>query len=125
MTPAEANQERRDAAILRGRRIDAIDPGQLLNVIHRLAAIAPADVDRVLAEFDANAPKPRTEKPLHPVGVYVADDVTERLTDHALVLECGICPDWHEHLDDGQPVAELCRLATEHSGLEQLNGGRS
>lgn len=114
MTPAEANQERRDAAIKRGRRIDALDAGQLANFIHRLAAIEPAAIDRVLAEFDANAPRPRAEKVLHPVTFYGSgDDVVT-----GMVAYCALDVLWHEHLDDGQGLADLERVVRKHSGIE-------
>lgn len=111
MTPAEANQERRDAAIRRGRAIDALEPGQLANFIHRLAAIVPGDVDRVLAEFAANTPKPRAEKLLHPVTFGVC------LPAQGISVACPL-DDWHVHLDGSHSLPELERLIREHSGIE-------
>lgn len=117
MTPAEATQKRRDAAIRRAHRIDALDPGQLANFIHRLAAIEPAQVDRVLAEFDANAPKARAEKLLHPVTFYgnCGDDMALGLG--GLVAYCALDVNWHAHLEDGHGLPELQRLVREHSGI--------
>ena len=117
VTPQEASQERRDAAIKRGRRIDGLEAGQLANFIHRLAAIEPAVVDRVLAEFDANSPKPRTEKLLHPVTFYgnAGDDVAMGLG--GIVAYCAVDVLWHAHLEDGHGLPELERLVREHSGI--------
>ena len=113
MTPAEETQARRAAAIKRGHRIDALEPGQLANFIHRLAAIEPSVVDRVLAEFEANAAKPRTEKLLHPVTFYSStDDVVS-----GLMAYCSMDPLWHEHIEDGQGLADLERVVRRHSGL--------
>ena len=117
MTPDEANQERRDAAIRRGRRIDALDSGQLANFIHRVAAVSPAVVDRVLTEFDANAPKPRTEKMLHPVTFYgnCGDDVTQGFG--GIVAYCELDVLWHTTIEDGHGLPDLERLVREHSGI--------
>ena len=116
MTPAEANQARRGEAIRRSHRIDALAAGQLLNFIHRMAAIVPADVDRVLAEFDANAPKPRTERKLHPVTFYGNCDMSGGLS--GLVAYCTLDPGWLAMLEDGQDLAELERLVRDHSRVE-------
>jgi len=118
MTPAEANHTRREAALGRARRIDALDPGQLANFIHRMAAIVPADVDRVLDEFDANAPKPRAEKQLHPVTIYSADPESPELPDGGgFIMYCRLCPDYHQHIHDGQGLPDLNQLAARHSGI--------
>lgn len=112
MTPAEANQARRDAAIGRSHRIDRLDFAQLLNFIHRLAAIEPDVVDRVLAEFDANAPRSRSEPKLHPVtfsrGLW------------GLVAFCQLqqCAGWHLQIEDGHNLPYLERRVREHSGIE-------
>jgi hypothetical protein len=110
VTPAEANQERRAATLLRARRIDAVDPGQLANFIHRLAAIVPGDVDRVLAEFDANAPRPRATPMLHPVRLY-----SEHLRD-GIMLYCDVCPEWRTYLEDGHSHDDFAQRIREHSG---------
>ena len=112
MTPEEASQERRDAAIKRGRRIDALEAGQLANFIHRIAAIDPLGVDRVLAEFDANAPKPRTEPKLHPVTFYGSE-----LPVRGVTAYCDIDKLWHVHLEDGHSLADFERLVREHSEI--------
>ena len=115
MTPDQANQERREASIRRAHRIDALAPGQLVNFIHRLAAIVPGYVDRVLDEFDANAPKPRTEKRLHPVRVYGGLD---RHAEMGIWLYCDIDVDWRSYLEDGHTLDDLEARAREHSGIE-------
>jgi len=116
MTPAEANQERRKAAIGRGHRLDALDADQLLNFIHRLAALVPIMVDRVLDEFDANAPKPRAYPRLHPVTIYSADPENRELPDGGgLLAYCRLCTDWHEHISDGVDVDDLENVRTRHS----------
>ena len=113
MTPAEADQERRTAAIRRAHRIDALETGQLVNFIHRLAAIVPGDVDRVLAEFDASAPKPRSEPKLHPVSFYsTGEDVVSGLTAY-----CAVDVLWHEHIDDGASLEYLQTVVRRHSGI--------
>jgi hypothetical protein len=120
VTPAEACQERRIASIRRSHRIDALDAGQLANFIHRLAAIMPGDVDRVLAEFDANAPRPRAEPQLHPVTFYAADPEDHDLPDGGgLLAYCRLCPNWHSHIHDGESLADLERRVREHSGIEK------
>jgi hypothetical protein len=119
VTPAEANQERRETAIRRAHRIDALEAGQLANFIHRLAAIEPAVVDRVLGEFDANAPKPRAEPKLHPVAFYAADPENRDLPDGGgLLAYCRLCLDWHEHSGDGSTLADLEHVVRVHSGIE-------
>ena len=114
MTPAEADRERREAAIRRAHRIDALEAGQLINFIHRLAAIVPGDIDRVLGEFDANAPKPRAEPRLHPVRVYGGLD---RNSGIGVWLYCDIDLDWRTYLDDGHSLDDLNDRAREHSGI--------
>lgn len=112
MIPGEEAQARRDAAIRRGRRIDALDPGQLANFIHRLAAIVPGDVDRVLGEFDANVPRPRTEQLLHPVSFYGAG-----ANAAGIAAYCSLDPLWHTLIEDGHGLPDLERLVREHSGI--------
>ena len=114
MTPAEEIQARRDAQIRRSRRIDALATDQLANFIHRLAVIVPGDVDRVLAEFDANAPRPRTEKLLHPVTFYNS----EMVSGLGLIAYCALDVNWHESIEDGLGLAELERVVREHSGIQ-------
>ena len=116
MTDAEERQARREAQIERARRINMLDYRQLVNFIHRLAAIVPADVDRVLAEFDANAPKPRPEKQLHPV-IFYGSDIHRNETGGGLLAYCNVCASWHEHVDDGAGLAEFERLVRVHSGI--------
>jgi hypothetical protein len=113
VTPAEACQERRIASIRRSHRIDALDAGQLANFIHRLAAIVPGDIDRVLAEFDANAPRPRAEPQLHPVLYYGAED------GDGIRAYCDLCRLWHADLEDGRSLAQLEHVARRHSGIEK------
>ena len=113
MTPAEASQARRAAAIERGHRIDALDAGQLANFLHRIAAIEPSVVDRVLAEFDANAPKPRAERLLHPVTFYGGAEIE----GSGLMAYCSLDVLWHEQIDDGNGLADLERVVRKHSGL--------
>ena len=117
MTPAEASQERRQATIRRSRRIDTLEAGQLANFIHRLAAICPNSVDRVLAEFDANMPRPRTGTMLHPVSFYgnCSDDFDQF---GGLVAYCSLDPLWHQTIEDGEGLPELQRIVRKHSGLE-------
>jgi hypothetical protein len=112
VTPAEANLERREAAIRRGHRIDALDHGQLANFLHRLAAIVPGDVDRVLGEFDANAPKPRTTPMLHPVRLYTVD-----VPVMGIMAYCDVCRDWHSYFEDGHSLDDFNDRAREHSGI--------
>ena len=116
MTPAEEIRARREAQVKRSRRIDALDADQLANFIHRLAAIVPGDIDRVLAEFDANAPRPRTEKLLHPV-IFYGSDRHRNETGGGLLAYCNLCVSWHEHVDDGAGLAEFQRLVSVHSGI--------
>ena len=117
MTPAEEIQARRDAQIKRSRRIDALDASQLANFIHRLAAIVPGDVDRVLAEFDANAPRPRAEPKLHPV-VFYGSDIHGGDTGGGLSAYCDLhAPSWHRHIEDGHDLADLESLVRQHSGI--------
>ena len=116
MTPDQANQERRDAAIKRGRRIDALDAGQLANFLHRVAAIEPAVVDRVLAEFDANAPKPRSEPKLHPVTFYGIDEYGSH-SRGGLVAYCELDKLWHTTIIDGVGLPDLEQLVRAHSGI--------
>ena len=116
MTPAEEIQARREAQIKRSRRIDALEIGQLVDFVHRLAAIVPGDVDRVLAEFDANAPRPRAEKQLHPVTFY-GSDIHRNETGGGLLAYCNVHTSWHEHIDDGASLAQLERLVRVHSGI--------
>lgn len=108
MTAAKAGQERRDAAIKRSRRIDALAGWQDKGALHRIAAFDPECVDRALREIEASTPR------LHPVRFY-ADDLDGRC---GLVAFCGPC-DWTTRLDDGHTLADLERLAAEHSGIEQ------
>jgi len=116
VTPAEANKERREAAMQRHSRVDALAPDRLANFIHRLAEIVPGDVDRVLAEFDANFPAPRAEQQLHPVTFYAADPENRDLPDGGgLLAYCRLDPDWHEHVHDGLSLTELQRVVAEHS----------
>ena len=116
MTPDQANQERREASIRRAHRIDALEAGQLVNFIHRLAAIVPGDVDRVLGEFDANAPKPRTTPKLHPVRLYGGD--ISRPQGSGVWLYCDIDLGWHTYLEDGHTLEDLEARVREHSGIE-------
>lgn len=113
MTPAEADQARRDAAIRRGRRIETLQAGQQANFIHRLAAIVPGDVDRVLGEFEAAPPKPRTEPKLHPVTFGGARE------PGCIIAVCPLpaCTQWHWRIEPGHDLADLERLVREHSGI--------
>jgi hypothetical protein len=113
VTPAETSQERRDAAIKRSRRIDALNGWQDKGALHRIAAFDPGCVDRALREIEANT------RPLHPVRIYAADPVTGELTGRGLVAHCDLESDWHVHIEDGHLITELQRLAAEHSGIEQ------
>ena len=116
MTPAEASQARREASIRRSHRIDALGADQLLNFIYRLAVIIPADVDRVLDEFDANAPKPRIEPKLHPVTF----GGRGRECEPGLLAVCQLrqCEQWHVHIEDGRNLSGLEQLVRDHSGIK-------
>lgn len=108
MIPDETNQERRDAAIKRSRRIDALAPEWHKSALHRIAAFDPSCVDRALGEIEANT------RPSHPLRFY-ADDLDGRC---GLVAICAPC-DWTTRLDDGHSLADLERLVAEHPGIEQ------
>lgn len=107
MTPAEANQARRGESIVRHRRIDSLPPDQYIAALHRVAAIEPAAVDRVLSELEAVLAR------LHPLRFYC-----DPAGDCALVACCDPCG-WRTRLQDGHTIADLNRLAAQHSGMEQ------
>jgi len=116
MIPAEANQERHEAQVRRHSRIDALEADRLVNFIHRLAERNPGEVDQVLAEFDANFPRPRAKQQLHPVTIYSADPENRDLPDGGgLLAYCRLCTDWHEYISDGADMDDLENVRSRHS----------
>jgi hypothetical protein len=107
MILTESNQERRDAAIKRSRRIDRLPEAQYLSALHRIAAIEPVVMDRVLGELEA------FHRRLHPVRfVTNASNLKP-----ALLAICEPCQ-WRTILEDGHDLPHLQRLVAEHSGIE-------
>lgn len=106
MTPAEASQERRDAAIRRSRRIDRLFAHELSGVLHRIAAFEPKAIDQALDEWEANY---RTR--MHPVRF--------KRSGAAITARCEVCPGWRVGLEDEHSLGDLQRLVAEHSGIEQ------
>ena len=107
MTPTEANQLRRAESIVRHRRIDSLPPDQYIAALHRIAAIEPIAVDRALNELEAVLAR------LHPLRFYC--DPADQCS---LIAYCDPCG-WRTRLEDGHTIADLNKLASQHSGLEQ------
>ena len=102
MTPDEANQARHAAAVTRARRIELLSGLEALAILHRIAVIEPAVVDRTLIENEV------LHLRVHPVRF--------RRSGTGITAYCDPCG-WRAHLENGHTLDELQRLVYEHSGI--------